>query len=99
MAGCCQQPRCHRRSPAARGVPIGRDCVSPARHSEFSTPRGLLEFVERLRKLSGGKPTGFKLCIGHPWEFFGIAKAMIETGITPDFIVVDGGEGGTGAAP
>ncbi|RQH00646.1 FMN-binding glutamate synthase family protein [Paraburkholderia dinghuensis] len=82
-----------------RGVPMGQDCISPARHSEFSTPRGLLEFVERLRKLSGGKPTGFKLCIGHPWEFFGIAKAMLETGILPDFIVVDGAEGGTGAAP
>ncbi|MEK6384236.1 MAG: FMN-binding glutamate synthase family protein [Paraburkholderia tropica] len=82
-----------------RGIPMGQDCVSPSRHSEFSTPRGLLEFVERLRKLSGGKPTGFKLCIGHPWEFFGIAKAMLETGILPDFIVVDGAEGGTGAAP
>ncbi|MBB3257850.1 glutamate synthase domain-containing protein 2 [Paraburkholderia bannensis] len=82
-----------------RGIAMGQDCVSPARHSEFSTPRGLLEFVERLRKLSGGKPTGFKLCIGHPWEFFGIAKAMLETGILPDFIVVDGAEGGTGAAP
>ena len=58
-----------------------------------------LQFVDKLRILSGGKPTGFKLCIGHPWEFFAIAKAMVETGITPDFIVVDGGEGGTGAAP
>jgi glutamate synthase domain-containing protein 2 len=83
----------------ARGVPIGIDCVSPARHSAFSTPMELLQFVERLRKLSGGKPTGFKLAIGHPWEWFGIAKAMLETGITPDFIVVDGSEGGTGAAP
>jgi len=82
-----------------RGVPMGRDCVSPAAHSEFSSPRGLLEFVERLRTLSGGKPTGFKLCVGAPWEFFGIAKAMLETGILPDFIVVDGSEGGTGAAP
>jgi len=82
-----------------RGIEMGKDCISPARHSEFSTPRGLLEFVDRLRKLSGGKPTGFKLCIGHPWEFFGIAKAMLETGILPDFIVVDGAEGGTGAAP
>jgi glutamate synthase domain-containing protein 2 len=82
-----------------RGVPRGRDCVSPAAHSEFSSPRTLLEFVERLRNLSGGKPTGFKLCVGHPWEFFGIAKAMLETGILPDFIVVDGAEGGTGAAP
>ncbi|MBV8320387.1 MAG: FMN-binding glutamate synthase family protein, partial [Hyphomicrobiales bacterium] len=82
-----------------RGVPMGRDCISPATHSEFSTPRELLQFIERLRTLSGGKPTGFKLCIGHPWEWFGIAKAMLETGITPDFIVVDGAEGGTGAAP
>ena len=84
---------------AARGVPVGVDCVSPARHSAFSTPVGLLQFVDRLRNLSGGKPTGFKLAIGHPWEWFAIAKAMAETGLLPDFIVVDGGEGGTGAAP
>ena len=84
---------------ATRGVRPGEDCVSPARHSEFGTPIELLQFVERLRKLSGGKPTGFKLCIGHPWEWFAICKAMIETGLTPDFIVVDGSEGGTGAAP
>ncbi len=83
----------------ARGVTPGVDCLSPASHSAFSTPVGLLNFIERLRTLSGGKPTGFKLAIGHPWEFFGIVKAMLETGITPDFIVVDGGEGGTGAAP
>ncbi len=84
---------------AARGVPVGVDCVSPASHSAFSTPQELLRFVERLRELSGGKPVGFKLCIGHPWEWFAIAKAMLETGITPDFLVVDGAEGGTGAAP
>ena len=84
---------------ATRGVRIGVDCVSPARHTAFSTPAGLLEFVARLRELSGGKPTGFKLAIGHPWEWFGVAKAMRETGILPDFIVVDGAEGGTGAAP
>jgi glutamate synthase domain-containing protein 2 len=84
---------------AARGVLPGVDCLSPASHSAFSTPIGLLNFIERLRTLSGGKPTGFKLAIGHPWEFFGIVKAMLATGITPDFIVVDGGEGGTGAAP
>ena len=84
---------------ATRGVRMGQDCVSPAAHSAFSTPRGLLEFVARLREKSGGKPTGFKLAIGHPWEWFGVAKAMHETGICPDFIVVDGGEGGTGAAP
>ena len=83
----------------ARGVAIGVDCVSPAAHSAFSTPIELLQFIERLRHLSGGKPTGFKLCIGHPWEWFAICKAMLETGITPDFIVVDGAEGGTGAAP
>jgi len=84
---------------ATRGVLQGQDCISPARHSEFSTPLGLLEFVARLRRLSGGKPTGFKLAIGHPWEWFGIAKAMHESGLVPDFIVVDGAEGGTGAAP
>lgn len=84
---------------ATRGVPMGHDCVSPARHSAFSTPVELLQFVARLRELSGGKPTGFKLAIGHPWEWFGIAKAMQETGLLPDFIVVDGAEGGTGAAP
>jgi glutamate synthase domain-containing protein 2 len=84
---------------AIRGVPMGEDCVSPAFHPAFSTPVGLLEFTGRLRDLSGGKPAGFKLCIGHPWEFLAICKAMVETGITPDFIVIDGKEGGTGAAP
>lgn len=82
-----------------RGIPQDRDCVSPARHSTFSTPVELLQFIQRLRELSDGKPVGFKLCLGHPWEFMAIAKAMIETGILPDFIVVDGKEGGTGAAP
>ncbi|MBD8527916.1 FMN-binding glutamate synthase family protein [Pseudomarimonas arenosa] len=84
---------------AARGVPLGVDCISPPSHSAFSTPRGLLEFVAQLRELSGGKPVGFKLAIGHPWEWFAIAKAMQVTGIAPDFIIVDGAEGGTGAAP
>ena len=84
---------------ATRGVRQGIECVSPARHSAFSTPVGLLQFIARMRELSGGKPVGFKLAIGHPWEWFAIAKAMHETGILPDFIVVDGGEGGTGAAP
>ena len=83
----------------ARGVPAGTDCVSPASHSAFSTPTEMLYFIDKLRNLSGGKPTGFKFAVGHPWEFFGIVKAMLATGITPDFIVVDGGEGGTGAAP
>lgn len=84
---------------AARGVPPWVDCISPARHSAFDTPIGMMKFIDQLRDLSGGKPTGFKLCIGHPWEWFGLAKAMLETGITPDFIVIDGAEGGTGAAP
>ncbi len=84
---------------AARGVPVGQDCVSPSSHSAFQTPIELMHFVARLRELSGGKPVGFKLCIGHPWEWFAMAKAMLATGITPDFIVIDGAEGGTGAAP
>jgi len=84
---------------AIRGIPMGQDCISPPRHSAFSTPIGLLEMIARMRELSGGKPAGFKLCIGHPWEFLAICKAMVATGITPDFIVVDGKEGGTGAAP
>ena len=83
----------------ARGVMVGEDCVSPASHSSFSTPLELMAFIQQLRTLSEGKPVGFKLCIGHPWEWFAIVKAMLETGIQPDFIVVDGAEGGTGAAP
>jgi len=82
-----------------RHVPMGADVVSPALHSAFSTPIGLLQFVQTLRELSGGKPIGFKLCIGRRDEFLAICKAMLETGIAPDFITVDGGEGGTGAAP
>jgi glutamate synthase domain-containing protein 2 len=82
-----------------RGVPQGQDCISPARHSAFSTPLQMMRFVGEMRRLSGGKPAGFKLCIGHPWEFLATVKAMLETDITPDFIVVDGTEGGTGAAP
>ncbi|MCE0759635.1 FMN-binding glutamate synthase family protein [Marinobacter sp. G11] len=83
----------------ARGVQMGADCISPASHSAFSNPVELLEFLDQLRELSGGKPVGFKLAIGHPWEWFAIVKAMLATGKKPDFIVVDGGEGGTGAAP
>lgn len=82
-----------------RGVSMEQDCVSPSSHSEFGTPIELLQFIARLRELSDGKPVGFKLCVGHPWEFMGIAKAMLLTGILPDFIVVDGAEGGTGASP
>ncbi|AZY49442.1 FMN-binding glutamate synthase family protein [Bordetella avium] len=83
----------------ARGVAPWQDCNSPASHSAFDSPIGLMHFVARLRELSGGKPVGFKFCMGHPWEWFAIVKAMLKTGITPDFIVVDGAEGGTGAAP
>lgn len=82
-----------------RAVPMGQDVVSPPSHSAFSTPLELLDFVEQLRKLSGGKPVGFKLCIGRKDEFLAICKAMKDTGKVPDFITVDGGEGGTGAAP
>ena len=83
----------------ARGIPMGVDCVSPAAHSTFFTPIGLMKFIDQLRTLSDGKPVGFKLCIGHRREFMSMVKAMLETGIMPDFIVVDGAEGGTGAAP
>jgi len=84
---------------AIRGVPMGQDVISPPAHTAFRDPRGLLRFVARLRELSGGKPVGFKLCVGVPSEFLALCMAMRETGLTPDFIAVDGGEGGTGAAP
>lgn len=84
---------------AARGVKVGEDCNSPAGHSAFTTPIELCHFIQRLRDLSGGKPVGFKLCVGHRREFMCLVKAMLETGIRPDFIVVDGKEGGTGASP
>ncbi|MDF2139909.1 FMN-binding glutamate synthase family protein [Paenirhodobacter sp. CAU 1674] len=83
----------------ARDVPMGVDCISPASHSAFSTPLEMMGFIRQLRELSDGKPVGFKLCIGHRREFMCIVKAMLETGVTPDFIVIDGKEGGTGAAP
>jgi glutamate synthase domain-containing protein 2 len=82
-----------------RGVPTGQDCISPSRHSAFSTPVEMMQFIAEMRRLSGGKPAGFKLCVGHEWEFLAICKAMLQTEIYPDFIVVDGKEGGTGAAP
>jgi glutamate synthase domain-containing protein 2 len=82
-----------------RGVPRDRDCVSPAAHPEFATPLEMMSFIKRLRELSGGKPVGLKLCVGHRYEFLAICKAMRLTETAPDFIVVDGGEGGTGAAP
>ena len=85
----------------ARGVNVGEDCNSPPNHSAFKGPRELMAFVMKLRELSGGKPIGFKMCIGNPVEFAAITKAILEVGAEngPDFITIDGGEGGTGAAP
>ncbi|HEX7752623.1 MAG TPA: FMN-binding glutamate synthase family protein [Novosphingobium sp.] len=82
-----------------RDIPMGRDCISPRAHSTFSTPLELMAFIARLRELADGKPIGLKLALGYRHEFMALAKAMLESGVTPDFIVVDGGEGGTGAAP
>jgi glutamate synthase domain-containing protein 2 len=82
-----------------RGIPKDQDCISPAIHPMADTPLRLLEFVKQLRQLSNGKPIGFKICLGNPAEFLSICKAMLETNTTPDFITVDGAEGGTGAAP
>ncbi|SNV84626.1 putative glutamate synthase [Corynebacterium imitans] len=82
-----------------RGIPRGQDCISPARHRVFSTPVELIEFIAQMRELAGGKPVGFKLCVGSRREVLAICKAMREVGTAPDFIVVDGSEGGTGAAP
>ena len=82
-----------------RKVPMGKDVLSPMCHSAFHTPRELMFFIKKLRELSEGKPIGFKLCVGRKDEFLGLCKAMLETGILPDFITVDGAEGGTGAAP
>jgi len=83
----------------ARGIPVGETCYSPPHHTAFSTPLELLDFIATLRDLSGGRPVGIKLCVGNRWEVLAIIKASLETGIRPDFIVVDGAEGGTGAAP
>ncbi|MEE9141860.1 MAG: glutamate synthase-related protein [Gammaproteobacteria bacterium] len=84
---------------SARGVPIGKDVVSPARHGTFGTPIEMMHYIAKLRELCGGKPVGFKLCIGRRDQFLALCKAMLETGILPDYVVVDGNEGGTGAAP
>ena len=83
----------------ARGVPKGEKCVSPSYHRVFSTPRELVLFMARMRELTDGKPAGFKLCLGSRVDFLAICKAMVAEGVTPDFVIVDGGEGGTGAAP
>jgi glutamate synthase domain-containing protein 2 len=97
--GVLPAPKVSHEISLTRGVPMGQDCVSPSRHSAFSTPVEMMRFIAEMRRLSGGKPAGFKLCIGHEWEFLAVCKAMLETEIYPDFIVVDGKEGGTGAAP
>ncbi len=97
--GVLPAPKVSKEISLTRGVPMGEDCVSPAQHSAFSTPIEMMKFIAEMRRLSGGKPAGFKICIGHEWEFLAICKAMLETKIYPDFIVVDGKEGGTGAAP
>jgi len=97
--GVLPAPKVSREISLTRGVPLGEDCISPSHHSVFSTPVEMMQFIAEMRRLSGGKPAGFKLCVGHEWEFLAICKAMLETGIYPDFIVVDGKEGGTGAAP
>jgi len=82
-----------------RLVEMGEDVISPPAHSAFGNPMELMAFIKKLRQLAEGKPIGFKLCLGHKSEFLAICKAMVKTGIYPDFITVDGGEGGTGAAP
>ena len=99
LGGVLPGPKVTPEIASTRGVPVGQTVVSPPAHTAFSTPLELMHFVATLRSLSGGKPVGFKLCIGSRTEFLSICKAMLQTGITPDFIIVDGSEGGTGAAP
>lgn len=82
-----------------RGVPVGQKCVSPPAHNVFDTPVGLLSFIGQMRELAQGKPVGFKLCVGSRVELLAIVKAMRVVGTAPDFIIIDGSEGGTGAAP
>jgi hypothetical protein len=83
----------------ARNVPQGQTCVSPDSHRVFSTPRELIRFIARMRELAGGKPAGFKLCVGTRRDVLAICKAMLAEGTAPDFIIADGAEGGTVAAP
>lgn len=82
-----------------RGVPMGQDVLSPPAHTTFKTPIEFCHWIAELREMSGGKPIGFKLCLGIKQEFLAICKAIIQTKIYPDFITIDGAEGGTGAAP
>lgn len=99
LGGVLPGPKVSEEIAATRGVAVGITVVSPPTHTAFRNPLELVEFIATLRRLSGGKPVGFKLCVGARTEFLSICKAMIETGIQPDFIIVDGSEGGTGAAP
>ncbi|WP_209020577.1 FMN-binding glutamate synthase family protein [Nocardioides sp. 1609] len=99
LGGVLPGAKVNREIAETRGVPLGQTVVSPAYHRVFSTPRELVLFVAHLRRLAGGKPAGFKLCLGSRVDLLAICKAMVEEGVTPDFIVVDGAEGGTGAAP
>ena len=99
IGGQLPGPKVTKEIAEARDVPQGESCISPAAHRVFSTPRELVRFIAEMRELAGGKPTGFKLCVGLRHELLAICKAMVAEGITPDIIVVDGAEGGTGAAP
>ncbi len=99
IGGVLPGPKVTKEIAEIRGVPQGQKCVSPSSHRVFSTPTELIEFIARMRELAGGKPAGFKLCVGSRTDVLAICKAMLEVGTTPDFIIVDGSEGGTGAAP
>ncbi len=99
LGGVLPGPKVSAEIAAARGVPQGRTVISPPAHTAFSTPVQMMTFIATLRRLCGGKPVGFKLCVGARSEFLSICKGMLATGITPDFVIVDGSEGGTGAAP
>ncbi|MFI9649322.1 FMN-binding glutamate synthase family protein [Streptomyces sp. NPDC052040] len=99
IGGVLPGPKVNAEIARVRDVPAGRTVISPPYHRVFATPRELVRFTARMRELSGGKPTGFKLCVGSRAQFLAVCKAMLEEGTAPDFIVVDGAEGGTGAAP
>jgi glutamate synthase domain-containing protein 2 len=99
LGGVLPGPKVSAEIAATRGVPQGQTVVSPPAHTAFATPLEMMAFITTLRRLSGGKPIGFKLCVGARTEFLSICKAMLATGVSPDFIIVDGSEGGTGAGP
>ncbi|MDT7685381.1 MAG: hypothetical protein QOG57_5691, partial [Pseudonocardiales bacterium] len=99
LGGVLPGPKVNAEIASVRGVPQGVTVISPPAHKVFSTPVGLIEFLARIRELSDGKPVGFKLCVGSRRDVLAVCKAMIEVGTAPDFIIVDGSEGGTGAAP